>query len=379
MFLRLLHFVACVACARAALRFDANGTFKILQVADMHVGTGRYDQCMNVAEADVSHCTGQRTLEFVNRVSEIENPDLIVFTGDQIDGAATDARAALDMVIEPAEKRGKAWVAVLGNHDGESSLSRREVFAYMSSKAGGLMPDTLSDYVLTITNDNATLVTPLWFIDSGGSHALMRYEWVSPKQLTWMYHEYAKMRAVAMVSGSHVSWGLAFWHIPIPEFAPSYLQDIVGWVQERVSSSHVNSGLYGTLLNCGVRVGLVGHDHINDYCGEHKWGGMCLCYGGGSGYHTYGKSGWPRRVRVIEFEDWGRQASTWMRLDMTNATCAYPTENRRVLFSERSDVSEQDDVCASAYAFITSDFAQLLNLYTYPILFCVWCVLMLRM
>ena len=56
----------------------------------------------------------------------------------------------------------------------------------------------------------------------------------------------------------------------------------------------------------------VGHDHINDYCGSCY--GVYLCYGGGVGYKTYGKTGWDRRLRVIEISEWGKKIKTWKRL-----------------------------------------------------------------
>lgn len=41
---------------------------------------------------------------------------------------------------------------------------------------------------------------------------------------------------------------------------------------------------------------LVGHDHINEFCGDLF--GIKLCYGGVIGYHAYGLARWLRRARV---------------------------------------------------------------------------------
>lgn len=68
--------------------------------------------------------------------------------------------------------------------------------------------------------------------------------------------------------------------------------------QEVVSSPGLNSGLFTTLFSArDVKALLVGHDHINDFCGDLF--GIKLCYGGGIGYHAYGLAGWPRRARVV--------------------------------------------------------------------------------
>jgi hypothetical protein len=49
-----------------------------------------------------------------------------------------------------------------------------------------------------------------------------------------------------------------------------------------------------------AKVMTVGHDHVNDYCG--RWHGIELCYGGGAGFHAYGKTGWARRARFFELD-----------------------------------------------------------------------------
>ena len=72
-----------------------------------------------------------------------------------------------------------------------------------------------------------------------------------------------------------------------------------------------------------MRAVFAGHDHINDWCLPIKAGDadaegrdtINLCYGGGVGYHTYGRVGWARRVRVVEIDEHAKSASTWKRLD----------------------------------------------------------------
>lgn len=68
-----------------------------------------------------------------------------------------------------------------------------------------------------------------------------------------------------------------------------------------------------------VKAVFMGHDHLNDFCGDID--GIWFCYGGGVGYHAYGRAGWSRRVRVISAE-LGQKSQkrvkkirTWKRLD----------------------------------------------------------------
>ena len=65
-----------------------------------------------------------------------------------------------------------------------------------------------------------------------------------------------------------------------------------------MACSSVNSGVLKTLVSIkDVKAVFLGHDHTNDFCGNLE--GIWFCYGGGFGYHGYGRAGLPRRARVI--------------------------------------------------------------------------------
>lgn len=76
-------------------RIGENGKFKVLQVADLHLSTG-VGVCRDAepkgfnggkCEADT------RTLEFIGKILDEEKPDLVVLTGDQVNGdTAPDAQ-----------------------------------------------------------------------------------------------------------------------------------------------------------------------------------------------------------------------------------------------------------------------------------------------
>lgn len=72
-------------------RINDNGKFKIVQVSDLHLSTGP-GACRDAVpdsynggkcEADL------RTLDFINRILDEEKPDLIVFSGDQVNGGTS--------------------------------------------------------------------------------------------------------------------------------------------------------------------------------------------------------------------------------------------------------------------------------------------------
>lgn len=77
-------------------RVKDNGKFKIMQVADLHLSTG-VGACRDAMPEGLNggHCEADtRTLEFVRRLLDQEKPDLVVLSGDQVNGdTAPDAQS----------------------------------------------------------------------------------------------------------------------------------------------------------------------------------------------------------------------------------------------------------------------------------------------
>ncbi|RDX83991.1 putative inactive purple acid phosphatase 28, partial [Mucuna pruriens] len=63
------------------LRFRSDGTFKILQVADMHYGIGSVTRCRDVLASEFDFCSDLNTTRFLKRIIQAENPDFVAFTG----------------------------------------------------------------------------------------------------------------------------------------------------------------------------------------------------------------------------------------------------------------------------------------------------------
>lgn len=162
-------------------------------------------------------------------------------------------------------------------------------------------------------------VANLYFLDSGDYSkfaSVPGYEWVRPSQINWFLET---SRGFKEANGGKVVPALMFFHIPIPEYQK--VTTYTGDRQEDLSTAtpQVNSGLFAAILEAGdVKATFVGHSHLNDFCGLHQ--GVHLCLGGGVGYHGYGKAGWDRRSRIIEFRDNGQTIVTWKRLDNADFT-----------------------------------------------------------
>ncbi|KAF5456397.1 hypothetical protein F2P56_025886, partial [Juglans regia] len=340
------------------LRFRYDGTFKILQVADMHYGNGMITRCRDVLESEFQYCSDLNTTRFLKRMLEVEKPDFIAFTGDNIFGpSTTDAAESLFKAFGPVMESGLPWAAILGNHDQESTMNREELMSFISLMdysvsrvnpsaedlsspvKGGTVTniDGFGNYNLRVYGASGShlansSILDLFFLDSGDREVIQgvrTYGWIKESQLSWLRsisHESQGQKQNSDQSAdafpTATSPALAFFHIPIPEVRQLYYNKIVGQFQDAVACSSVNSGVLQTLISIGdVQAVFMGHDHKNDFCGNLD--GIWFCYGGGFGYHGYGKAGWPRRARVILAElgkgdkSWigVKRIKTWKRLD----------------------------------------------------------------
>ncbi|MCO5548866.1 hypothetical protein L7F22_002328 [Adiantum nelumboides] len=355
------------------LRFNqTTGHFKILQVADMHYANGATTKCQDVLPADFATCSDLNTTAFINRLIHAEQPDLIVFTGknefqllslpgDNIFGFdCHDSAASQFAAFAPAVNAHIPWAAVLGNHDHEGNLNRMELMQHIISmnyslaqinpsmtspflpskghhyNECGLLPpiDGYGNYNLEVGGPQGSplankSVLNLYFLDSGAYSTVPGigvYGWIKASQQAWFSQTSAQLQAEYKSGSSPQNAsapGLLYFHIPLPEFAMP-ASNMTGVMQEKgIGSAAVNSGFFTTIVEASdVKAVFVGHDHLNDFCGERN--GVNLCYGGGFGYHAYGLAGWSRRARVVmasvgkdDSGGWAgvEEIRTWKRLD----------------------------------------------------------------
>lgn len=70
-----------------------------------------------------------RTVEFIRRNLDIEKPDLVILTGNQLHHDIPNSQSALFKIVAPITKRSIPFAAVFGNHDSEGThaLSREQI------------------------------------------------------------------------------------------------------------------------------------------------------------------------------------------------------------------------------------------------------------
>ncbi|KAJ0090707.1 hypothetical protein Patl1_14138 [Pistacia atlantica] len=308
-------------------------------VADMHYGMGMTSRCRNVMATEFEYCSDLNTTRFLKRMIEAEKPDFIAFTEDNICGkSTTDAAESLLKAFGPAIESGLPWGAVLGNHDQKSTMNRQGLMHFISLmdysvaqtnpsiNAAKQHIDGFGNYDLKVYGPPGShlannSVFNLFFLDSGDREIVQgvsTYGWIRESQLSWLRGVSEQLQGQKQDSNDELvrAWpapGIVFFHIPVPEMQELYDKEIVGQFQQAVSCSKVNSGVLQTLVSIGdVKAVFVGHHHTNDFCGNIE--GIWLCYGGGFGYHAYGRAGWPRRARVI-LAELGKGENEWVGVE----------------------------------------------------------------
>lgn len=324
-------------------RVRKDGKFKILQLSDAHLatGTGVCRDAITANNEPIANCEADiRTLEFLESILDSEQPDMVVLSGDQVEGPQSpDTQSTLFKLAAPLIARKIPYAAIFGNHDDESStvsLSRQaqmsllQTLPYSLSQPGPPNLPGTGNYhleVLAPSPSHHSALT-LYLLDT---HSLSPdeknyrgYDWLKPSQIAW-FKETAQSLKKAHAKYSHIHLDMAFIHIPLPEYNDRPHSVIKGgeW-REGVTAPGYNSGFYDALSEAGVVAVGCGHDHVNDYCALRKGEGVAgerlkgpwLCYAGGSGFGGYGGyGGYHRRARVWEMDVNSGRLTTWKRFE----------------------------------------------------------------
>ncbi|CCK69017.1 phosphoprotein phosphatase KNAG_0B05860 [Huiozyma naganishii CBS 8797] len=336
--------------ARPVLKLDAAGQFKVVQLADLHMGVGPgkcIDEFPEHSKSEGPCLADPKTLTFVESVLDTESPQLVVFTGDQImgDKSRYDSETTLLKALAPVLERHIPWCLVWGNHDDEGSLSRWELSRFaetlplslfkISPRDTGDSSFGVGNYFHQVFSDNGEEkpAITLYFLDS---HKYSRtgklypgYDWIKEAQWDYVKQLYDKAIApfadAATETSQERQLSMAFFHIPLPEYGdfqsqsnPAEQNPMLGQHKEGLTAPKYNSGGLTTLQHMRVQATSCGHDHCNDYClqddstGDKIW----LCFGGSAGEGAYaGYGGTERRIRTFNFDTTSGRIETWKRLN----------------------------------------------------------------
>ncbi|KAJ5898998.1 hypothetical protein N7495_003742 [Penicillium taxi] len=315
-------------------RINENGKFKVMQLADIHLSTG-LGACRDPVPAETTpgqKCDADpRTLEFIERLLDEEKPDMVVFSGDQVNGeTAPDAQSALFKSVKFLVDRKIPYAAIFGNHDDEGDLSREQLMGiyedlpYSLSAPGPEDIDGVGNYIVEVLDRGKSTHSALTFylLDthsySPDERQFRGYDWIKPSQTRWFKNTAQSLRRKHQ-EYSHIHMNMAFIHIPLPEYRTNGKYVKGSW-KEAPTAPGFNSGFKSALEEEGILFVSCGHDHVNDYCmleqDANEKPSLWMCYGGGAGLGGYGGyDGYVRRIRFFDFDIGPGRVTTYKRLE----------------------------------------------------------------
>ena len=342
---------------KPTLHVNKDGNFKILQISDLHLSTGPglcRDPEPPSSQSSSGHCDADpRTLSFVTKVLDLEKPDLLILSGDQVNGeTAPDSQSALFKIASICATRKLPYALIFGNHDDEGSLSREalmqlsENLPFSLTEAGPTGLDGIGNYVVEVYGRSGSThsALTLYLLDTHGyspdERQFRGYDWLKKNQIDWFRKTAEELRHKPSHTGyAHKHMDMAFIHIPLPEYrnTEDFATPATGQMLENPTAPGFNSGFRDALVQAGVVAVSCGHDHVNDYCALSKGalpdaseakgksshssratndGHVWMCYAGGSGFGGYGGyGGYHRRVRVWDFDMNQGRIVTWKRVE----------------------------------------------------------------
>lgn len=303
----------------SSLKFK-NGKFKIMQIADV--------QETKTPNPD--------TIRLIDLALEKEKPDLVVFTGDQIQGySATflgnlydNVKECITAFLEPIVRRNIPFTFTFGNHDTQGGLGKAEQFEIYESfpnfvKADFRNPYDIGSCCITVEgsrNENDAMA--IFVIDSNAKEPDGSYSPVRKEQIEW----YKNTRNELKEKNASFLPSVVFQHIPVPEFyniinkvkpftkgsiedfknnkhsfyaLDKEMTDRGDFIGETPAIPKVNTGEFEAFKEKGDVFALfVGHDHNNSF--HKEFDGITLGYTQGTGFNTYGP-GDKRGVRILTF------------------------------------------------------------------------------
>lgn len=320
---------ASAADADTKLQFNNDGSFRIMQIADIQDGF-----LLNPA-----------TKDFIEDTVAYAEPDLIVLSGDNISAGSASVgihaidlllvEAAIDRYMSVLEEFGIPVAVVFGNHDAEELVTKEEQMAmYMSydccvaiDEGDALYGCGTYNLPIYSAKDSEKIAYNIWMVDSNMYDEVNGgYDYVHEDQIKWYVDKSNELKAQ---NGGKPVPSMMFQHIVIPEIYDSVFEvsesekekyeyveveeDGVikyyaldpnayntGELNEMPCPSDTNKGQFDAVLNQGDVVAMFfGHDHKNSY--EISYKDVDLVCTPGVGFGSYGDHG--RGVRVIDIKE----------------------------------------------------------------------------
>lgn len=295
-----------------SLKFK-NGKFKIMQIADV--------------QEDIP--VNPDTVKLIDLALEKERPDLVVFTGDQIQGYSAcymkdtekKIEQCIDAFLSPLIKRGIPFCFTYGNHDDDCRVSLKkqlEIYGSYDCCVLGNDEDRFDEGTFSLKikdSNNEKDILALYLIYTGKMQKNGAYAPINPDAVKWLKEQKKKNGYLP---------AMLFQHIPFPEYynviekcgmfrkgaveafksrkntyyiLPEKGAEKGEFMKESPACPEINNGEFDEIKKDGdIFACFVGHDHNNSF--RRSLDGIDIGYCQGAGFNTYGP-GKNRGVRVF--------------------------------------------------------------------------------
>lgn len=295
---------------------------------------------LQISDPQDMHWVRKTMLRMLDNACDKVQPDLIVFTGDNILGNhLCDKRfghgqrkltrqqeygilkKALGHVLNIAANRNIPFAAVFGNHDDRNSFTKDEqadIFRAYPENRGFINREELcgTDCLPVYSSDGQTRLMNFWMTDTAryAHDEDACYEEITKAQTDWFRETSAQLKAE---NGGKPYPSLMFMHIPFEKVSSFCVEcneadsdfgengkfykladNAFGSINETVSPVNDEFGFYRAVKDDGGIIGIVsGHDHLNSF--EGTTDGIRFIATPGASFRSYGNR--ERGVRVFEF------------------------------------------------------------------------------
>ena len=275
-----------------SIKFDDKGEFTLIQITDIQEDTEVHET----------------TLALIDKAMNKYNPDMVVFTGDNVESGMDESefKTAVDQFMAPIINAGVRYAVTFGNHDDEdrsivnTAWDKQSQYNYYVGKSNlaidydepglsGVGTGAIPIY----SNDGSRVAFCVFPIDSGTYDSNDDYDHVKDDQIAWYASESARL---ATLNNGNPVPTMTFQHIPVPEIYDNLLVEvpngtagavqgtgqwqnkyyvldpnnssITGVMQEGPCPAAINNFQYQGWLDVGNHVGaFFGHDHTNTFMG----------------------------------------------------------------------------------------------------------------
>ena len=167
-----------------SLKFDENGDFTVIQIADIQDDTEVHET----------------TLALISKAMQKYQPDLVVFTGDNVESGMDESefKTSVAQFMAPVIAAGARYAVTFGNHDAEDKnivntawdkQSQYDHFISMSDLAIDFDENSLSGVgtgsIPIYSNDGSRVAFCVFPIDSGMYDENDDYDYVKDDQIAW--------------------------------------------------------------------------------------------------------------------------------------------------------------------------------------------------